>query len=101
VELASPHGKLRVQVYVYDGVRPDTLAMPLGLGHTEYGRYAKGRGGNALDLLGAQDGQGFLPYVATRVSVAKTGDYHKVARVDGNPRQLRRGIIPTMPACNA
>jgi anaerobic selenocysteine-containing dehydrogenase/Fe-S-cluster-containing dehydrogenase component len=101
VELASPHGKLRVPVYVYAGVRPDTLAMPLGLGHTEYGRYAKGRGGNALDLIGAADGQGFLPYVATRVSVAKTGDYHKVARTDGTPRQLGRGIIQSMPLVNA
>ena len=101
VELTSPHGKLRAQVYVYAGVRPDTLAMPLGLGHTEYGRYAKGRGVNPLDLLGAADGQGFLPYVATRVSVARTGDYQKVARVDGTPRQLGRGIIQSMPVAYA
>ncbi len=106
VELSSPHGKLRAQVYVYAGVRPDTLAMPLGLGHTNYGRYAKladgtPRGSNALDLLGAADGQGFLPYVATKVSVARTGDYHKVARVDGMPRQLGRGIIQTMPVAYA
>ena len=101
VELTSPHGKLRAQVYVYAGVRPDTLAMPLGLGHTEYGRYAKDRGSNALDLLGAADGQGFLPYVSTKVSVTRTGDYHKVARVDGMPRQLGRGIIQSMPVAHA
>ena len=101
VELSSPHGKLRAQVYVYAGVRPEVIAMPLGLGHTEYGRYAKDRGSNALDLLGASDGQGFLPYVATKVSVARTGDYHKVARVDGNPRQLGRGIIQSMPVAYA
>ena len=101
VELTSPHGKLRVQVYVYAGVRPDTFAMPLGLGHTEYGRYAKDRGVNALDLLGAADGQGFLPYVATKVSVTRTGDYRKVARVDGTPRQLGRGIIQSMPVAYA
>ena len=101
VELASPHGTLRVPVYVYAGVRPDTFAMPLGLGHTEYGRYAKDRGVNALDLLGAADGQGFLPYVATRVSLARTGDYRKVARVDGMPRQLGRGIIQSMPIAYA
>ncbi|MES1259771.1 MAG: 4Fe-4S dicluster domain-containing protein, partial [Gemmatimonadota bacterium] len=101
VELTSPHGSLRAQVYVYAGVRPDTFAMPLGLGHTEYGRYAKGRGANALDLVGAGDGKGFLPYVATKVSVKRTGDYHKVARVDGMPRQLGRGIIQSMPVAYA
>jgi anaerobic selenocysteine-containing dehydrogenase/Fe-S-cluster-containing dehydrogenase component len=101
VELSSPHGKFRTQVYVYAGVRPDTIAMPLGLGHTEYGRYAKDRGVNALDLLGATDGQGFLPYVSTKVSVARTGDYHKTARVDGMPRQLGRGIIQSMPVAYA
>jgi molybdopterin-containing oxidoreductase family iron-sulfur binding subunit len=101
VELSSPHGKLRAQVYIYPGVRPDTLAMPLGLGHTEYGRYAKGRGVTPLALLGGGDGNGFLPYLSTKVSVALTGDYHKVARVDGMPRQLGRGIIQTMPLAYA
>ncbi len=62
VELTSPHGTIRSQVYVYAGVRPDTLAMPLGLGHREYGRYAKARGVNALDLVGAESDGGFLPY---------------------------------------
>jgi anaerobic selenocysteine-containing dehydrogenase/Fe-S-cluster-containing dehydrogenase component len=96
VELRTPHGTLRAPVYIYAGLRPDTLAMPLGLGHTEYGRYARGRGVNAVALLGAADGQGFLPYVGTRVSVALTGDYHKVARCDGNPRQLGRGMVQAM-----
>ncbi|MES2125059.1 MAG: 4Fe-4S dicluster domain-containing protein [Gemmatimonadota bacterium] len=97
VELTSPHGSIRAQVYVYPGIREDVLAMPLGLGHSEYGRFAKGRGVNALDLLGATDGQGFLPYVSTRVSVRSTGDYRKVAKTEGNSRQLGRGIIEAMP----
>ncbi len=101
IELTSPNGKLRAQVFTYPGVRPDTFAMPLGMGHREYGRYAKGRGANALDLLGAADGQGFLPYVATRVSAALTGDYHKLARVDGEPRELGRGMVQSMSLVNA
>ena len=36
------------------GIRDDVIAMPLGFGHTEYGTFAKGRGANALDLLGPQ-----------------------------------------------
>lgn len=102
VELISPHGSIQAQVYVWAGVREDTIAMPLGLGHTEYGRYAKGRGVNALDLLGAGNaGAGFLPYVATRVSVRRTGKYRQLAKTDGNPRQLGRHIIETMPLAHA
>jgi anaerobic selenocysteine-containing dehydrogenase/Fe-S-cluster-containing dehydrogenase component len=101
VEVVSPHGSVRAQVCVYPGIRPDTVAMPLGLGHTEYGRYAKDRGVNPLSLLGAVDGQGFLPYVATKVSLRKTGDYHKLATTEGNPRQLGRGIIEAMPLAHA
>jgi anaerobic selenocysteine-containing dehydrogenase/Fe-S-cluster-containing dehydrogenase component len=101
VELTSPHGSIRSQVYIYAGVHPGVLAMPLGLGHKEYGRYAKDRGVNALDLVGLTDSDAFVPYVSTKVSVKTTGDYRKVARVDGVARQLGRGIVQSMPLAYA
>ncbi|HRP07819.1 MAG TPA: 4Fe-4S dicluster domain-containing protein, partial [Gemmatimonadales bacterium] len=101
VDVVSPHGTVRAQVYEYMGIREDTVAIPLGMGHTSYGRYAKDRGVNAVNLLGAADGQGFLPYVATRVSLRKTRDYRTTARTDGNARQLGRGIIEAMPLAHA
>ncbi len=91
LRVTSPHGSIEAPAYVYHGIRPDVVAMPLGFGHTEYGAFAKGRGVNALDLLGAPAGA-FLPYVSTRVSVEKTGDYKELASIEGNPRQLGRGI---------
>jgi len=72
------------------------VAVPLGLGHTEYGSYARGRGVNALDLLGAPSGD-FLPYISTRVSVEKTGGYKNLASIAGTPRQLGRGIAEAIP----
>jgi molybdopterin-containing oxidoreductase family iron-sulfur binding subunit len=91
LRLTSPHGALEAPAFVYQGIRPDVVAVPLGLGHTEYGAYAKGRGVNALDLLAAPAGA-FLPYLSTRVAVAKTGRYRELASIAGNPRQLGRGI---------
>jgi Fe-S-cluster-containing dehydrogenase component len=91
LRVTSPHGTVEAPTYVYNGIRPDVVAMPLGFGHTEYGAFAKGRGVNALDLLGAPAGA-FLPYVSTRVSVEKTGSYRELASIEGNPRQLGRGI---------
>ena len=91
LRLTSPHGSIEAPAFVYPGIRPDVMAVPLGFGHTEYGGYARGRGVNALDLLGAPAGA-FLPYVSTRVSVIKTGGYQDLATIAGVPRQLGRGI---------
>ena len=97
LQLTSPHGSIELPVYVYPGVRRDVIAVPLGLGHTEFGGFATGLGVNALDLLSGQDGNGFLPYVSTRVSAARTRGYTKLAKTEGTPRQLGRGIVEAMP----
>ena len=95
LRITSPHGAVEAPVYVYPGVHPGVVAMPLGLGHTEYGQFARARGVNPLDLVGAPSGP-FLPYVSTRVSLAKTGDFKRLATIEGTPRQLGRGIAETI-----
>jgi molybdopterin-containing oxidoreductase family iron-sulfur binding subunit len=97
----SPHGSVAAPVCIYAGVRQDVVAMPLGLGHTEYGDYAKGVGVNVLDLLGAKDGNGFLPYLSVKVDLEKTSGYRQLARTDGTPRQLGRHISEAMPLADA
>ena len=101
LEIVSPHGTIAAPVYIYAGVRPDVVAIPIGLGHTELGDFAKGRGVNPLDLLGPQDGNGFLPYVGTKVDLRKTREYRKLAKTEGNPRQLGRHIAEAMPLAHA
>lgn len=101
IRLTSPHGSIEAPVYVYPGVHPEVLSVPLGFGHTEYGAYAKGRGVNALDLLPPPGDQPFLPYLATRVRVTKTREYRKLALTEGTPRQLGRGIVPALPLAAA
>jgi anaerobic selenocysteine-containing dehydrogenase/Fe-S-cluster-containing dehydrogenase component len=52
--LTNKYGQLNIPVYVTKHVAPNVLAVPLGNGHTEYGRYAQMvQGGNAFDLLPA------------------------------------------------
>ncbi|MFL5402786.1 MAG: molybdopterin-dependent oxidoreductase, partial [Gemmatimonadales bacterium] len=91
LRLTSPHGTLEAPVYIYPGISADTVAVPLGFGHTEYGSFARGRGANALDLLPAPPGD-FLPYVSTRVSISRISGHQKLASIAGVPRQLGRGI---------
>jgi len=76
VEITSPQGSLRVPAVIYPGIRPDMVAIPLGQGHRDMGRYAKGRGANPLQLL-AMTMEGTKPqpaWNATRVRVTRVSD---------------------------
>ena len=102
LRVITASGSVDVPVYRYAGVRRDVLAIPLGLGHTDFGEYATGRGVNPLDLLGWDAGQPFVSYGGTRVRVEKVrGAYTKPAKTEGNPRQLGRGIVEAMSLAHA
>ncbi|HWA57405.1 MAG TPA: molybdopterin-dependent oxidoreductase [Gemmatimonadales bacterium] len=96
VVLTSPAGSIEAPVYIYPGIHPDVLGVPLGWGHTSYGEFATGRGANPLDLLDAKPAGSFLAYFGTRVTVGKTRKFHKVGKTEGNTRQLGRGIADAM-----
>ncbi len=73
VEVGTANGKVRAPAYIYLGIRPDTIALAIGQGHSSvakldahdgknnraiptqwgYGRYARNIGVRAHDLLGA------------------------------------------------
>ena len=69
VTVTSPAGKITAHVAFNPGIAPDVAAMPLGQGHTRYGKYANGRGENPITLLPA--GETFA-LQGTRVVLAKT-----------------------------
>jgi len=92
VEVASAAGSVEVPAYVYPGLRADVVAMPLGQGHTAYGRYAEGRGANPYALLDAAPTAfgGVNHYAA--VTLRPTGRHERLAKTEGRNRQLGRGI---------
>ena len=51
VRVTSPNGTVEAPVYVYPVIRPDTIGIALGQGHTQLGRFANNRGSNAVVLL--------------------------------------------------
>jgi anaerobic selenocysteine-containing dehydrogenase len=77
VKITTPFGgEIEVPVYTYPAIRPDTIAIPTGQGHADAGRYAKDRGVNAVDLLGATlDVTGeHLAWSNVRVKIEATGE---------------------------
>ncbi len=86
VEVSSPQGSLRVPAVIYPGIRPDMAAMPMGQGHLDNGRYAKGRGVNPLHILALVDNKDAQPaWNATRVRIKKISDKGELV-VYGNPQ---------------
>jgi anaerobic selenocysteine-containing dehydrogenase/Fe-S-cluster-containing dehydrogenase component len=94
VTIRTSVGEVTAPAFLYLGIRQDTVAMPMGQGHTAYGRYAKGIGVNALDAapstLDPRSGA-FLP-VATKARVTKAGGHSRLVTTEGSARQHGRGI---------
>jgi anaerobic selenocysteine-containing dehydrogenase len=94
VRVTSPHGELEAPVYIYPAIRPDTVAIPVGQGHTDCGRYARDRGSNLMRLIGTEtDATGSnLAWATVRVKVARTDKRVALASFE-NRVGVREGFI--------
>jgi anaerobic selenocysteine-containing dehydrogenase len=94
VEVTSPQGSLRVPAVIYPGIRPDMVAIPLGQGHRDMGRYAKARGANVLQLLAmTMEGTKSLPaWNATRVRVSRISEKGELVTA-GHPQGSYRSDL--------
>jgi anaerobic selenocysteine-containing dehydrogenase len=94
VRVTSAYGSLQAAVVVYPGIRPDTVAIPTGQGHSDYGRFAATRGANVMDLLTpspAEQGNKFA-FCATRVRIEKVGQVKPLARLEDLDGEGRESI---------
>lgn len=83
VRIVSVAGEVVAPVYKYPAIRPDTIAIPFGQGHTAYGQFAAGRGVNPADLFGAHFNEaGDLAFAGMKVRVEKVGKYQVLSRLE-------------------
>ncbi len=83
VRLVSAAGEVEAPVYLYPAIRPDTIAIPFGQGHTAYGQFAAGRGVNPADLFGPVFNEaGDLAFAGVKVRVEKTGKKKFLSRLE-------------------
>lgn len=94
VKVISEAGEIEVPVYLYPAIRPDTVAMPFGQGHTAYGRYAN-RGVNPLDVVGAHFNEaGDVAFAGMRVKIEKTGKKQELSRLESRIGVYNEGMEP-------
>ncbi len=84
VRVISPYGELEAPVVVFPGIQPEVVAIPVGQGHTDYGRFAQQRGSNPMDLVApvVDSESGSLAWGATRVRLEPTGRKQALARLE-------------------
>ncbi len=93
LQITSPAGTVEASVYRYPAIRPDTIAIPFGQGHTAYGRYAEGRGVNPADLFSLTYNEaGDLAFAAMKVSVKKVGKIRELARFESKMGVYGEGL---------
>ena len=94
VVIESPQGTIETQVYVYEGIRPDTLAVQIGQGHTSYGRYAKDRGVNPITILPVSTDRitGSLAWLTTKVKASGTGRHSQFVQTQYTTSQHDRDV---------
>ncbi len=84
LRVESPHGVLEAPAYVFPAIRPDTVAIPLGQGHSDLGRYARERGSHVLHLVGValDDAGRNLAWSSVRVRITKLDKKQALARLE-------------------
>ena len=100
VEVTGKNGSLKVQAYLFPGIHPDAISIPLGRGHEAMGRYAKGYGVNPFQILDMvyDKETGELALHETRVKISKTGERVIVVKDEGpvGGNQEKQKIVPEM-----
>ena len=91
--IKSAHGFIRAKAYLMPGIHPGSVAVPIGQGHSAYGRYATNVGANPLKILDPvfDSGTGELALYATRVAITKTDQSERIAKDEG-ATDLQQGV---------
>jgi molybdopterin-containing oxidoreductase family iron-sulfur binding subunit len=96
--LKTASGEVQVPAFAYAGVFPGTVVVPMGQGHTDFGRWAAGQGVNPLHLLDpATDKVSGAPAFAVPLEgLASTGRRTRLAITSGSRVALDRKIALTV-----
>ncbi len=91
--ITSGAGAMEAAVYKYPAIRPDTIAIPLGQGHSAYGRYAASRGADPASLLAAIFNEaGDLAFAGMKVRISKTGRKQYLSRLESRIGVYNEGL---------
>jgi anaerobic selenocysteine-containing dehydrogenase/Fe-S-cluster-containing dehydrogenase component len=94
VTVESMHGKLEASLITNSQLRPGVVAIPIGQGHTQYGRYATGRGINPIALIdpAPEALSGGTRWLSVRARLTPRDLRRPVVRGQGSEAQFDREV---------
>ncbi len=102
--LSTAAGKTpELPVFVHPGTRDDVVALQLGQGHSELGRYAQNRGANAVALLQAEveAASGGLVWQQGKARIEPVGHWQRTTQHGIHDDQSNREIARTVTLSSA
>ncbi|RME83502.1 MAG: molybdopterin oxidoreductase [Zetaproteobacteria bacterium] len=104
IVVSTGAGKVEIPVVVTPAIHPEAVAIPLGQGHKQLGRYANGRGTHPYRLVLAKGDAPVVQAVAAKVAKARDGGRSYTLKQGElvleslQTTQLRRRIVRTVTA---
>jgi molybdopterin-containing oxidoreductase family iron-sulfur binding subunit len=94
VTIESSYGRLDAPLVLNAALRPGVIAIPIGQGHSDYGRYAAGRGVNPIELIDPtpEARSGGVRWLSVKVRVTPRELQRPVPRLQATERQADREI---------
>ncbi|MCB0330707.1 MAG: 4Fe-4S dicluster domain-containing protein, partial [Bdellovibrionales bacterium] len=99
ITVRNTYGELNVPVYLSDRIAEGVVAVPVGQGHSEFGRYARqvSHVGNVFELLPkSESARRELPLLTTSVSITRAFKKTDLVVVQGSDSQKGRGLARTL-----
>ncbi len=98
LQVQTPHGTIEAPALPIYTVPPGIAAIPVGQGHTNFGRFAEGLPANPFELLApeidAPSGAILRPPILAKIR--STGRSFAIAHTDGSLFQYDRDIVQTI-----
>jgi molybdopterin-containing oxidoreductase family iron-sulfur binding subunit len=94
VTVRNHYGELNLGVVLSPYIHPGVVAVPIGHGHTQYGRFAQGNGGNVMQLIPPTltEGVGSVALMSALVSVRRGRGKLELVKTQGSDSQLGREL---------
>jgi anaerobic selenocysteine-containing dehydrogenase len=94
VKVETKFGSIEVPALPYPGIAPDSIAIPMGLGHVSFGKYASGRGANVMRLVGNAEVKGLdaVAWRGIKAKITATGEKMTII-TEGNPKGDYEGEV--------
>lgn len=89
VEVASTYGTITVSARIDPHIWPGAIALPLGQGHSAYGRYARARGANPWPILPPD-------HLSVPVTLRRTGKTSTLVSPLFSSNMMNRPIVETI-----